>query len=275
MRTSNTASVADKLVDLSRMETLNTKAVTFAIENWTNPDFPRRLEIKVRRWMKNNAANFRDQDLIVEYAKIDEASAQWLVNPSILVQNALLKLNDEDDIAIMVRRVQNFTEISPRLWKILAANFDSLSKRTVKILLNEHEAPRVFTNVANPDNDGDDGEAEKPVRRTRKAAEEPQRRTRKVKPVNTTRRSKKDESPVDDDDDYNFDDDDDGDDDEPKKTARRPRTSSKAKPAKVVKTAIQKVREVVKPAKRITVKSKDNMDTRKVKSAVRNVRRPR
>jgi hypothetical protein len=116
--------------------------IEFAVDNWENADFPRKLESQVRRWMQENGNKERFAGVIARYAKADEQSAKWLVDPVQEAQDAILKLNDEDDLAVLLKRCTTFTSISARLWKAIAAS--DLSERVLSKLAGREDAPRAF-----------------------------------------------------------------------------------------------------------------------------------
>lgn len=289
--------------------------IEFAVDNWENADFPRKLESQVRRWMQENGNKERFAGVIARYAKADEQSAKWLVDPVQEAQDAILKLNDEDDLAVLLKRCTTFTSISARLWKAIAAS--DLSERVLSKLAGREDAPRAFVR--------EHGAAaeEKPARSRRGAVEaKPSTRAERraareaeaAKAKTSSRRSSRAEEASDESDE----------DEAPKKPSRRSskievkpigqrgrtgsaervsKPSRKAvsddmdfpdekpqtrKPGKTVKkigklpAAIQKIRKVVGPEKPVVrsnaVKKasvEKPLDTKKVRSSARQVRRPK
>lgn len=286
--------------------------IEFAVDNWENADFPRKLESQVRRWMQENGNKERFAGVIARYAKADEQSAKWLVDPVQEAQDAILKLNDEDDLAVLLKRCTTFTSISARLWKAIAAS--DLSERVLSKLAGREDAPRAFVR--------EHGAAaeEKPARSRRGAVEaKPSTRAERraareaeaAKAKTSSRRSSRTEEASDED-------------EASKKPSRRSskievkpigrrgrtgsaervsKPSRKAvsddmdfpdekpqtrKPGKTVKkigklpAAIQKIRKVVGPEKPVVrsnaVKKasvEKPLDTKKVRSSARQVRRPK
>jgi hypothetical protein len=93
---------------------------TLIVSEWNLADFPRALERKVRSYFKSAPAlKSWMRPIQAQYAKLDEKSAQYLVDPCIEAQDALIRLNDEDDMDLLVRRARNFSEISDKLWRVL------------------------------------------------------------------------------------------------------------------------------------------------------------
>ena len=286
--------------------------IEFAVDNWENADFPRKLESQVRRWMQENGNKERFAGVISRYAKADEQSAKWLVDPVQEAQDAILKLNDEDDLAVLLKRCTTFTVISARLWKAIAAS--DLSERVLAKLAGREDAPRAFVREhgaaaeAKPAR-GRRGavEAKPSTRAERRAAREAEA----AKAKTSSRRSSRTEEVSDED-------------EAPKKPGRRsskievkpisrrgrtgsaervskpsrkavsddmdfpdekPQTRTSGKTVKKIgklPAAIQKIRKVVGPEKpviRSTAVKKASvekpLDTKKVRSSARQVRRPK
>lgn len=175
--------ILNKLSSFVGME-LNASKVRFAVENWEHPSFPRTLETQIRRWMKEHGNEARNAGTIVAYAKVDEQSAKWLVNPIAAAQDAILHFKDEDDTAALVSHAVHFDEISPRMWKAVVAGIEALSPRVVAKLAAREDAPRTFVRQF--------GEAveEKPARTSRRAPAVAE------KPVRAARRTADKEAPV-------------------------------------------------------------------------------
>lgn len=133
---------------------LNSTKVQFALDNWENEEFPRKLESQVRRWFKEHGCVAKFADLQAQYAPLDEQSARWLIDPCVAAQNAIIKLDDEDDLAMLIKRAATFTEISPRLWKLLVDA--GLSRAAVRKLLARDDVTRAFKS--------EHGEAEAPAK---------------------------------------------------------------------------------------------------------------
>lgn len=270
MAISRQHNTAVKLVALTGKATITAANVQFAVENWENEAFPRKLEMLVRRWMKANCASSKcSAELQAEYASLDEQSAKWLIDPCIEAQDAILKLKDEDDLVLLIKRAAKFTEISLKLWKAIADN-DILTDRALTRLAAREDAPARFVKLFGA-----------PVKAV-KAAPAKTRRTRIEKEEVPTRgrtgKAQRVVKPKVQAVDSDLDLDDDEDDDRP---VRKAKVAAKAKTVnKASKTegAIAKIRKVVGPAKKLVrnnVHMEDQMNVKKVRGAVRTVRRPR
>lgn len=252
--------------------TLTSAKVQFALDNWQNEEFPRKLESQVRRWFKEKGCVAKFADLQTQYAPLDEQSARWLVDPCVAAQNAILKLNDEDDCALLCKRAATYSEISPRLWKLLvdadltAAATRKLAARSdvTRQFLNAHDdvrpADRVSTRRSRTvAHDADDGDASV-VRKTRKIIEKemPSRgRTGKAVQVERVPKSVKPKiQKVSKDYDLSDDDDD-----------------SDMPPTKTVKKVVSKA--TAPSTRRKTQSSEAALNERKVSKTAQTVRRPR
>lgn len=221
------------------------------LANWTDEDFPKRLETHVRRWMKESGNLSKTYiPLIAEYAALDEQSAKWLVDPVPEAQDAILKLGDEDDLALLLKRCAKFTSISAKMWMKISRNADSLSTRQLKVLAAREDAPAKFVRLYGP----------KEKASSKVVKETPSRRgvTGKSSVVRSTRARQENSS---DDDDYDM--------DTPDATAvKRPKSNKNP--------TVDKIRKAVKPARRIVSKYvEEGLDEEEAIATVRKVRRPR
>jgi hypothetical protein len=164
MAISRQNSTLTKLHALTAKATLTSANVQLAVDHWDNEEFPSKLERQVRTWMKANGNQARHAGLIAAYAKLDEKSASVLVDPVVAAQDAIIKLKDEDDIHLLVKRAINYTEISNRLWTMIVAYSESLSARTLKDLSEREDAPAKFVKEFGADIE------EKPTRTSRRAS---------------------------------------------------------------------------------------------------------
>lgn len=266
MALSRQEATLSKLHALVVKATLTTANVQIALDNWTNPEFPKRLEAKVRTWFKERS---RAPELQAQYAPLDERSATILLDPCVEAQNAIIKLGDDDDLALLAKRAVSYTEVSSRLWKVIADN-DILTDRALTRLAAREDAPARFVKLFGA-----------PVKAV-KAAPAKTRRTRIEKEEVPTRgrtgKAQRVVKPKVQAVDSDLDLDDDEDDDRP---VRKAKVAAKAKTVnKASKTegAIAKIRKVVGPAKKLVrnnVHMEDQMNVKKVRGAVRTVRRPR
>ena len=300
MAISRTQGTVDKLNALVGKK-FTPSTIEFAVTHWENEEFPRKLETQVRRWMQENSNKDRFAAVITRYAKLDEQSAKWLVDPLPAAQDVILKLNDEDDRALLLKRCSTFTEISARLWRVIAAS--DLSVRIMSKLAEREDAPRVFVKeYGAEEKPARQPRAEKLIRGHRGAPDE-----RPARPRRTSAAAKEEEKPVrgrrkvvteevsrrgrtgraekvvkpkikDVSDDLDFEDD-----NKPIRQARASRTIGKTvkKPGKLP-SAIQKVRAVVGPERQVVrstsaskVRVEKPLNSGKARDSARQVRRPR